>query len=168
VIAPEGALVPDVRERLPGRGLWVSARRDAVELARKRGLFAKAARKSVTVPDDLPRLVESLIARHALDLLGLARKAGLVAAGATKVEAALESGKAALLIEANDAAPRAAARMAARAQAQGIPRISCFSAAELGLALGRENVVHAALSAGPLAQRFLDQTVRLSGFRGVD
>ncbi len=168
VVGPESTIVPDVRERLPGRGLWVSARRADVEAAAQRGLFAKAARKAVKIPDDLAALVESLILRYALDLFGLARKAGLVAAGARQVEAALSNRSAALLIEAADASPREAARLRARAEAQGLALVQCFSAAELGLALGRENVVHAALCAGPLAQRFLDETVRLGGFRGAE
>lgn len=168
VVGPEGAIVPDIRERLPGRGLWVSAERDAIARAVKGGLFAKAARKPVRVPEDLSALVERQIARHALDLLGFARKAGLVAPGATKAEAALKAGRAALLIEARDASPREAKPFRARAESLGIPVVTCFTAAELGLALGRENVVHAALRAGPLAQRFLDETVRLGGFRGAE
>jgi predicted RNA-binding protein YlxR (DUF448 family) len=168
VVGPESTIVPDVRERLPGRGLWVSARRADIEAAAKRGLFAKAAHKAVKVPDDLAAVVESLIVRHALELLGLARKAGLVAAGARQVETALSDRRAALLIEAEDASPREAARLRARAEAQEIALVRCFSAAELGLALGRQNVVHAALYAGPLARRFLDETVRLDGFRGAD
>lgn len=168
VIGPEGTVVPDVRERLPGRGLWVSARRADIASAVKRGLFAKAAHKEVKVPDDLASAVEGLIARHALELLGLARKAGLVVMGARQVEALLNDGGATLLIEAQDASPRETARMQARARAQGIALAPCFSAAELGLALGRENVIHAALCAGPLAQRFLDETMRLGGFRGAD
>lgn len=168
VVGPEGALIPDVRERLPGRGLWTSARRDAVEGAVKRGLFAKAARMKVAVPAGLAEMVEGLLARHALDLLGLARKAGLVAAGARQAEAALNNGRAMLLLEASDASPREAARWRSRAKAQDIAVVQCFSATELGLALGRENVVHAAMSAGPLAQRFHDESVRLGGFRGAE
>ncbi len=163
VPGPEGRVVPDLAERLPGRGLWVSANREAVALACARNHFAKAAKANVVADAGLVDEVERQLAARALGILGMARRAGVVALGHDKVRALLGSGRAAVLIEAADAAPDAAARMAARAGA--IPVVRCFSRAELGPALGRDEVVHVALETGHLAVSFLASVERLNGFR---
>ncbi|MCW5753039.1 MAG: RNA-binding protein, partial [Alphaproteobacteria bacterium] len=110
VVGPEGGIVPDLAGDLPGRGIWVSARRDCLELAVRKRLFARAARADVTVPPDLADLVERLVARRALDLLGLARRAGQVVAGFEKVRERLAAGRVAVLVQAGDAAPDGRAR----------------------------------------------------------
>ncbi|MGD9538978.1 MAG: RNA-binding protein [Alphaproteobacteria bacterium] len=163
VVGPEGRVVPDMAERLPGRGLWVSATREAVETACRRNLFAKAARANVTVEPGLGDEVERQLAARALGLLGFARRAGSIAIGHDQVRALLASGRAAVLIEARDAAEDAAARMTARAGA--LPLVDCFGRAELGFALGRDEAVHVALEAGSLAASFLLAVERLRGFR---
>lgn len=165
VVGPDGEIVPDLAGELPGRGIWVSARRDCLELAVKRRLFARAARAEVRVDPDLPLQVERLAARRALDLLGLARRAGLLVAGFEKVRERLQAGRVAVLVQAADAAADGRARI--RSGAGELPVVELFSVAELSLALGRENVVHAALAPGSLAQRFLAEAARLRGLRGA-
>jgi predicted RNA-binding protein YlxR (DUF448 family) len=165
VVGPAGALVPDVRAALPGRGLWVDARRETLALALKKGVFARAAKAPVQISPRLAEEVEALLLRQALGLLGLAYKAGAVRAGFAKVERLLAEGRALALLEAYDAGPHGAAKLRKRANAAGVPVLTLFSAEEIGLALGRENMVHAALGAERLARRFLEETRRFAGFR---
>lgn len=166
VVGPEGAIVPDVVGDLPGRGIWVTASRAAVETAAKRRLFAKAARAPVTVAPDLADQVERLLAKRAVELLGLANRAGLVAAGFEKTRARLERGEAAALIGARDGAQEGRRKL--RALARGVPVVESLYSAELDLALGRGNVIHAALAAGGLTLRFVTEATRLSGFRDAN
>lgn len=148
VVSPDGVVVPDIEGTLPGRGIWVTAEAGAVRKAAARGGFARAAKAAVSVPEDLEAQVREGLARRVLSLLGLARKAGILLAGHAKVEdAAARRGLAALFLasDAGEEGRRNAATLAART---GAPVIAAFSAEELGLALGRPNVVHAALTAG--------------------
>ena len=165
VVGPDGRIHPDVAERLPGRGLWTLARRDIVARAVKKRLFGRAARAAVGVDEDLDRRVEALLARRAIDLIGLARRAGLAACGFVKVEAVLNDGKAAVLIAACDGSADGRGKL--RARAPGLPLVEALTSAELGAAFGREGTVHAALKAGPLAEAFLAVAGRLAGFRGA-
>lgn len=163
-VGPEGRVVPDVAARLPGRGAWVCAERAVVEAAAGGNAFARAFGRRVVVPGDLPSSVEARLARHCLDLLGLARKAGHVAAGFQEVRAWLRSGRAAVVLHARDGSERERGRLApARG---GVPVVTPFGAAELGLALGRESVVHAAVAVGGFAGRILREASRLEGVRG--
>ena len=162
VVGPDSTIVPDVDERLGGRGLWVSADRAALEKAIARNAFARAARQQVQAAADLPDRVAALIERRCLDLLGLARRAGQVVAGFEKVDAALRSGRAGVLIEAANGAQDGRAKL--RGLAQGIPVVSCLDSAALASALGRSGpVVHAVIAPGRLAQRFLREADRLRG-----
>ncbi len=163
VVGPDQRIVPDLAERLPGRGLWVSATRETLALACARNAFARAAKTNVVVEPGLVDEVERQLVMRALGILGMARRAGVVAVGHDKVRALLASGRAAVLIDAADAAPDAATRMAARAGAT--PVVRCFSRAELGPALGRDEAVHVALEAGHLATSFMAAFERLNGFR---
>lgn len=163
VVAPGGAVVPDVAERLPGRGIWLSASREMVGAACAKGLFAKAARAKVSVADDLADQTETLLARRCLDLLGLARRAGQAALGFEKVRTLISAGGAILLIAARDGADHGKAKL--RGLGKSLPVVELFASAELSLAFGRENVIHAALAPGRLADRFLTETVRLAEFR---
>jgi predicted RNA-binding protein YlxR (DUF448 family) len=165
VVGPDGRIHPDVAERLPGRGLWTLARRDIVARAVKKRLFGRAARATVGVDDDLDRRVEGLLLRRAIDLIGLARRAGLANCGFAKVEAALAAGRAAVLISAADGGVDGRRRL--RARAPGLPLAQALTSAELGAAFGRESVVHAVLKAGPLAEAFVAVAGRLAGFRGA-
>jgi ribosomal protein L7Ae-like RNA K-turn-binding protein len=156
-------VVPDLAEDLPGRGMWVSASRDTLALALRRQAFARAARRPVKVPEDLVDRVAALLARRCLDLIGLARRAGRATTGFEKVREALAAGQVAVLLAAADGAADGRGKL--RRMARGLPLIESFSSAELSLALGRENVIHAALAPGSLASRFQAEAARLAGFR---
>lgn len=165
VVGPDRAVVPDIAERLPGRGLWVSATRQAIETAVSRGLFAKAAKGPAVAPKDLADQVERLLAERALGLLGFARRAGELVFGFERVSARLEAGGVAALVEASDASPESAAKMSAKAAESRIVRL--FTRVELGMAVGRPELVHMALSTGKLADAFLAAAERLAGLRGL-
>jgi predicted RNA-binding protein YlxR (DUF448 family) len=163
VVGPDGTVVPDIAATLPGRGIWLSPRRDVVNTAVAKRLFARAARRQVAVWDDLADRLESLLARRCLDTLGLARRAGEAVCGYEKVRAELGAKRAGLLVQARDAAEAGRAKM--RAVASGLAVIELFDGAELGAVFGRETAVHVCLSPGKLALRLRDDAVRLAGFR---
>src|ERR1700761_6558708 len=167
VAGPDGAVTPDLARKLPGRGLWVAADRASVETAAKKGLFARAAKAKVSASSELADQVESLLQRRLLSALGLARKAGDLTSGFEKVAAALDAGKAAWLIEASDGAADGRRKLLGktRKHAPPTPGLGGFSAEELGLALGAENVIHTAFLAGRAADRWAQDARRLSGFR---
>ena len=165
VRAPDGTLVPDPSARLPGRGAWLTADRAALARATGKGLFARAFKAPVTVPDDLVGQIEAGLQRRAVEALGLARKAGLAISGFDAVHARLRTGlPVAALIEACDGAEQGRARL--RPLAGEAPRIDCLDSAELGLAFGREIVIHAVLDSGGAAERAVREAERLRGFRG--
>jgi uncharacterized protein len=168
--APDGALTPDVGARLPGRGVWVRADRASLEKAIKRNAFARGLKSPVTVPPDLVERVGDLLSRRCLDLLGLARRAGALAIGAVQAEEAIRRAAPLWLIEASDGAEDGRKKLVQLAF--GLwgeePRVTgCFSAAELGVALGRDVVVHAVLLQEGMAQRWTVEISRLSGFRAI-
>jgi len=165
VVGPDATLVPDLANRLPGRGLWITPERDIVALAVAKTLFAKAARERVVVPADLVDRVAALLARDLLDRLGLARRAGQAVAGFEKVRALLVEGAAGLLFAASDGA--ADGRRKLRALAAAVPLVECLASAELAAALGRDTVVHAAVRKGNFAERLAEAAVRLEGMRGA-
>src|SRR5439155_21342069 len=153
VVGPDGAIVPDVEARLPGRGLWLTPRRDIVERAVAKRIFARAARRPVVAPPELADRVESLLARRCCDAVGLARRAGLAVAGFDRVSEAVRHGRAGLLLFALDGAE--AGRRKLGAVGRGLPAATALSTAELGAAFGRERIVHAAVAGGPLSRRLL-------------
>jgi predicted RNA-binding protein YlxR (DUF448 family) len=163
VVDPSGSVVPDVAGTLPGRGLWLTASRDIVERARRKGQFARAQRGPAAVPEDLADRVERLLARRCIELIGLARRAGQVTAGFDQVAETLRAGRAGLLIEAADAASGGAGKL--RALGPGLPVMAALTADELGQALGRERAVHLTVAPGRLAGRLVDEAARLAGFR---
>lgn len=163
VVAPDGTLVPDVAGKLPGRGLWMGARRDIVAAARVGDVFSKVAGVAVTVPEGLADRIERLLARRCLDLIGLARRAGKAVTGAEKVRGLLASGRAGVLVQASDGAAGGRAKL--RALARDVPVIGCFTCAELGHVFGRDFAVHAAIARDPLAERLVAEAGRLAGFR---
>ncbi len=166
VAGPDGAVVPDLARKLPGRGLWVAADRVSVETAAKKGLFARAAKSRVSAPGDLADQVERLLRARLLSALGLARNAGDLTSGFEKVAAAVQSGKAAWLIEASNGAADGRRKLLALVRRQERPPglFGVFSAEELGLALGLENVIHTAFLAGRAAERWTEDVRRFSGF----
>lgn len=164
VAGPDDELVPDIAGRLPGRGFYVGAERSALETAVRRNAFDRAARRKLKVPPDLPDRVENLLARRVVELLALARKAGEAVAGFEKVRGILGSGAATVLLQARDGSPRQRARL--RPPSGPASLIACLDASELGLAFGRENVIHAALTGGGLTARIVEEASRLAGLRG--
>ncbi|MBI3513402.1 MAG: RNA-binding protein [Proteobacteria bacterium] len=166
VVAPSGELVPDLQQRLPGRGLYVAAERSALDVALKKRAFTRAAKRPVTVPVDLADRLEALIAGHTLELISLARRAGQAVVGHDQVVAWLKNGRAALLLQARDGATAGRARLAALAGDR--PVVELLSAAELAQPFGRDHVVHVALAAGGIATRAQAELGRLAGLRRVD
>jgi predicted RNA-binding protein YlxR (DUF448 family) len=163
VVDPEGAIVPDIEGRLPGRGLWLTPRRDIVQRAVAKKAFARAARRPVLASPELADRIESLLARRCVDLLGLSRRAGLAIAGFDRVGEALRRGKVGLLLCAQDGA--AAGRDKLIALADNLPSVGVLTAAELGAAFGRERIVHAAVGGGTLCRRLMEDLSRLAGLR---
>ncbi|MDR6293723.1 hypothetical protein E9232_006274 [Inquilinus ginsengisoli] len=168
VVGPEGEIVPDLAEKLPGRGLWVAADRAALQRAVTKKLFARAARESVKVPDDLVERVEALLFRNCIDLIGMARRAGQAVAGYEKVHAWLVEGRVAVLLGASDGAMDGRGKLAALASSiPSQPRlVETFSADTLGMAFARDRMVHAAVARGGLSKRLLAEALRLDGIRG--
>ena len=172
VVGPDKVVVPDVKRNLPGRGCWVTADRQHVEKAAKKGAFAKAFKAEVIVPPDLGAMVDMVLAKSALGALGLARKAGAVALGATKVEAGIRSGAAVLALHALEASEDGirkiaqARRATAYAGGPAIAAYKLFSEAEMGLALGGTNVIHAAVLAGDAGKAVQKRMVALDRYRG--
>ena len=167
VAAPDATVAPDVAGKLPGRGLWVEATREAVDTAARKGLFSRAAKTKLDAGPDLSALVERLLSRRCLDGLGLARREGALVQGFEKTQVAVRSGKAAWLVEARDGAADGRDKLTRATLAAPRPVEVCgaFSADELGLALGLDNVIHLALLAGRRAERWSEDVHRLAGFR---
>jgi uncharacterized protein len=163
VVGPDGAIVPDVAARLPGRGLWLTPRRDIVDQAVTRRVFARAARRPVSAPAGLADRIESLLARRCVDAVGLARRAGLAVAGFERVSEAAHRGRTGLLLFALDGAEGGRRKLAALGR--DLPSARVLTAAELGAAFGRERIVHAVVADGPLCRRLLTDLLRLVGLR---
>lgn len=186
VAAPDGGIVPDLGRRLPGRGVWLTNSRAAVAEAARKGAFQRSLKRPVKAPENLPELVEQLLVKRVVEALSLANKAGLVTTGFTKVEIAVQRGACAFLLHASDAAGDGVAKLdrkfAAVLAGSGAERaengpkeftgeqlkqhvLDCLSSAELSLAMGRSNVVHAALARGGAATRFSREAERLRRYR---
>ena len=170
VAGPDGAVVADLARKLPGRGVWVEARRGAVDQAVRRDAFSRALKRKVGAPADLSDQVEAGLRRRLLAGLGLARRAGDLICGFEKTAAAVGAGRAAWLIQSRDGAADGRRKM--RSHVLRAPRppevVDAFDSLELGLALGLENVVHAALLAGRGAERWTVDVRRWNGFRPLE
>ena len=174
VAGPGGAIVPDLRARLPGRGVWVGLDRASVTEAAGRKLFARALKADVTADPGIADDVAALLRKAALGRLGLARKSGAAVAGFAKVEAALAKEPVAALLTASDAAEDALRKMTGRLRARAANEagrntfhIRVFDADELGLAMGRPNVIHAAVLGGPAGRSFVESAERLIRYDGM-
>ena len=165
---PDGMVVPDLAARLPGRGVWLSPRRELIVKACARNLFARAAKAPLRVPDDLVERVEGLLARRCLELLGLAKRAGEAVSGYELVASLLASGRAVMLLAAVDAAVEGRRKLHALARAEGreVPVVELFTSEELGRALGHDARVHVAVASGGIAVRLTKDIARLAGLRG--
>jgi hypothetical protein len=176
VVAPTGEVVADLKRKLPGRGLWVTASQKAVAEAVRKNAFARGFKSNIKPAPTLAQDTEILLVRGALDALAMAAKAGQVVSGFAKVEVALQSRQAAALIHASDGAPDGIRKLGGVARqndgfatgSREIPIITALTSAELDLALGRSNVIHAALLAGPAGQTFLSRCQILVRYRLAD
>jgi len=165
VVGPDSAVVPDILGKLPGRGIWVSSERKALELALKKGLFARSAKAAVKTPDDLVAEVERQLAHRVVELVSLSRKSGAAVAGFEKVKSWLADGRAKVLLQASDGSARGKGKLWTP---EGGRFFGMLTGAELGLAFGRESVIHGALGAGGLTTRVVEEATRLAGFREID
>lgn len=163
VVGPDAQVVPDVMGRLPGRGIYVAANREAIAKAATKGLFSRAARQAVKAPDGLAEQVEALLVRRVVELLSLARKAGQAVTGYEKVKEWLVKGQAIALVQASDGSERGKSKLRPPERRNGF--IGCLTSQEMGLAFGREHAIHGALAAGGLGQRVVEEAARLAGFR---
>jgi predicted RNA-binding protein YlxR (DUF448 family)/ribosomal protein L30E len=168
-VDPDGVIVPDVAAALPGRGLWLTARRDIVALAIKKRAFDRAAKRQVKVPADLADRIEALLVLRCRDGIGLARRSGLAVAGFEKVGQEMRAGRVGLLLAASDGAENGRQKIAglARGLDLGVEIMTGLTAGELGVAFGRDHVVHAAMGPGALAERVQLDGARLAGFRDI-
>ncbi len=170
-LSPDGSVAPDIRRELPGRGVWTRLSFETVERAASRQAFSRAFRAKAEAPASLAETVDALLERDALQSLSIANKAGLVVAGAFKVDAAIESGAVAGLIQAADGAADGAAKRAQNLAAklgpgaEAVARVDLFTSRQLDLALGRANVIHAALKQGAASSAFLARADRLRRYR---
>ncbi len=163
VVGPDRAVVPDLAAKLPGRGLWLSARADVVEAARARGAFARAARGMVSVPADLTAMLQAGLARRVSDHLGLARRAGQAVAGYGKAREWVQAGRAGLVLQASDGSEDERRRLLSGADvAVAWP----MDAASLGAVFGRDQAVHVAVAPGRLAEALMNEILRLAGVSG--
>jgi predicted RNA-binding protein YlxR (DUF448 family) len=171
VLSPEMEVVPDLKRKLPGRGVWVTARAHYVAEAVRKGAFGRGFKAKVSAPPDLADRIDALLMRDALQFLALANKAGVVIAGSAKVEAAIARGGVAVLLHAADAGAdgvRKLGQALTRNHGQGaaeVPRVRLFDGAQMDLALGRSNVIHAALKASAATDAFLERCRRVELYR---
>ena len=165
VIGPDNMVYPDVLEKLPGSGMWVTASRDALDKAGK-GQFSKSAKQAVNVPDGLTDEVERQLARRVVDLIALARKAGSAVCGFEKVKGWVSGGeRVRALLQASDGSERGKTKLWTP---EGARYFGCLTAQELGLAFGRGEVVHGALASGRLSDRVVEEAVKLKSLREIE
>jgi predicted RNA-binding protein YlxR (DUF448 family) len=180
VVSPQGEVIPDLKRKLPGRGLWISASRRTVAEAVRRNQFSKGFKRDIRAAATLPGDTEALLVRGATEALAMVAKAGQVVSGFSKVEGALREGQAQALIHASDGAADGIRKLDAIVrQKRGnpgesqefpaeFPIVNVLTSAELDLALGRANVIHAALLAGPASKTFLSRCQILVRYRMAD
>jgi predicted RNA-binding protein YlxR (DUF448 family) len=195
VVGPGAVVVPDIRHKLPGRGVWVEARADTVAQAVKRQAFSRGFKTKVSASATLASEIEDLLRQDCLQSLSIVNKAGQVITGFAKVEAKIAEGGIAGLVHACDGGSdgtrkltQALRRRFGRSTSAGqsisgppmsgqpmsdlvsaeavdettIPQIKLFESGQLDLALGRTNVIHAALIAGTASEAFLVRCRRLA------
>jgi predicted RNA-binding protein YlxR (DUF448 family) len=180
VLSPQGEVVADLKRKLPGRGLWVSASRQAVAEAARRNQFSKGFKRDVRVTATLAADTETLLVRGVVEALAMAAKAGQVVSGFSKVEGALQQGQVQALIHASDGAADGIRKLDAIArqkvgqndwngdESREIPLVTSLTSEQLDLALGRSNVIHAAVLAGPASKTFLSRSHVLVRYRMAD
>lgn len=165
VLGPEGMIYPDLAEKLPGRGIWVTADRAAIEKAAAKGLFSRAAKAPAKTPENLADLVEQGLAHRVIELISLVRKSGKAVVGFEKVKSWLAEGRARVLFQASDGSERGKGKLWTP---EGGRWFGCLTSSELGLAFGRDHAIHGALAAGGLTPRVIQEAARLAGMRKQD
>ena len=180
VVSPQGEVVPDLKRKLPGRGLWVSASRQAIAEAARRNHFGKGFKRDVRATATLAADTETLLVRSVVEALAMAAKAGQAVCGFSKVEGALTQRQVQALIHARDGAADGIRKLDAIVrqntgqntgngdESREFPVITALTSEQLDLALGRSNVVHAALLAGPAGKTFLSRSQVLVRYRMAD
>lgn len=172
VLGPDGVIVPDLARKLPGRGVWVGATRDTVSAAVRQKAFARSLKQQVSLPDDLPGLVERLLNKRLGGSISMANKAGVVVTGFSKVEELIAAGKAAVLIHAADGSADGKAKLDRRfkalwgAEVAESTTVNELTGPELDLAIGRSNVVHAAATESGASRAIVQEAGRLRRYRG--
>lgn len=170
-VSPEGLVLPDVDAKAPGRGVWITLSKALVEAAVSKNVFARSLKHKVEIPQDLALMADARLEQRLLGALGLARKAGHLVTGATKVRSAIDRGDVLALFTATDAASDGRKKMLAAfksAHGDETPQhFELLGSEQMGLVLGRENVIHAALIAGPAAKGALFRAEQLARYRGI-
>lgn len=166
-LSPDGVVTPDISNRLPGRGVWVTARREIIQTACTSGAFARGFKQAAEVPEGLVDQVEALLAQRCVGLLGMAKKAGDIVLGFDQVRAALRAERPGCLLEAADGAEdgRGKVYFLAKALYDDVRIAGALTSTELGMAFGRERVIHGLVRRGPIAKAWQVAYTRLSGFR---
>lgn len=165
VLGPDGVIYPDLAEKLPGRGIWVTSERAVLEKAIAKGLFSRAAKAPAKLPEGLCDIVEQGLAQRVVELISLSRKTGHAVCGFEKVKGWLADGKARVLFQASDGSERGKGKLWTP---EGGRWFGCLTASELGLAFGRDHAIHGALAAGGLTPRVIREAARLAGMRKQD
>lgn len=163
VLGPDSMVVPDLAEKLPGRGFWLTADRVVIERAVAKGLFSRGAKAPAKPPEGLVELLEAGLARRVVDLVSLGRKSGRAVAGFEKVKDWLAAGRVKVLLQASDGSERGKGKLWTP---EGARWFGCLTASELGLAFGRDHVIHSALSRGGIADKVIRDAGRLNSLRG--
>jgi predicted RNA-binding protein YlxR (DUF448 family) len=174
VLGPDGNIVPDLARNLPGRGVWVEATRHGVQAAVRQKAFARSLKQPVSLPEDLPDLVEQLLAKRLAGAVSMANKAGVLVAGFSRVEELIGRGQAAVVIHAADGSLDGKAKLDRKFKAllgsgrAGEATVGELTGPELDLAMGRSNVVHAAATESGASRRILEEAGRLRRYRGAE
>ena len=175
VVGPDDVVAPDISARLPGRGAWTLATREALDQAVTKKAFNRAFKRQVQTADGLCDQLETLLARKCLDLLGFAKRAGELILGFDQVREQIRQTRPACVVEASDGAADGRRKVLSLARGlysapdrpAGTSVIGCFTAEELGMALGRDRVIHAVVKQGRFSQTWLAEIARLGGFRSI-
>ena len=162
VTSPDGVVVPDIMEKLPGRGYYVTSDLNVLTEAVKKKVFSRGAKTQVTVPENLIIEIDRQLARRVVDLVSIARKAGRAVTGFEKVKGWLAEGRARILLQASDGSERGKGKLWTP---EGGRFFGCLTSQELGLAFGRGHAIHCALSGGKLSERVVHEAARLRGLR---
>lgn len=170
VLGPDNEVFPDLKETLPGRGVWVEAKKSSVQTAVEKRLFAKAFKQDARAREDLAELIGNLLTERALQALAIAKKSGLLLTGFSKVDGAIRANTVKLLLHANDAAEDGKRKLSSATAAvvhmggQEVPVASCWSCDEMSEALGLGNVMHAAALSGGATRNLVAAIERLNHY----